>query len=120
MPDKRSVARGLLLVGGIAVAVALLAAFQMLAGGHGSLLALIPVVASLGCFGLLLGAIFVFDAPSEFRGVNRPLLRVALSAVAGLALGLLWRWSGEAIALSTLVAGALGYFGLAWARHVDF
>jgi hypothetical protein len=54
MPDKRSIVRGLLLVGGIAVAVALLAAFQMLAGGRGSLLALIPVVASLGCFGLLL------------------------------------------------------------------
>ena len=120
MPDKRSIVRGLLLVGGIAVAVAFLAAFQLLSGGHGSLLAAVPVVASLGCLGLLLGAVFAFDAPSEFRGVNRPLLRVALSSVAGLALGLLWRWSGEAIALSTMVAGALGYFGLAWARHVDF
>lgn len=116
---RRQVLRGLLLAGGVAVGVAAYAAVEVLIGGD-SLAGFLPLVASFGCFGLLLGAIFAFDAESEFKGTNRPLARVLTSTVAGLALSLLWRWPAEGVALSALVFGFLGYLGMSWAKYVDF
>jgi hypothetical protein len=113
------VVRGLLLAGGIAVAVAAYAAVDILLGGN-SPSRMVPLIASFGCFGLLLGGVFAFDAESGFNGVERPLLRVATSGVAGLALALLWRWPLEWALLSVVIAAALGYFGMSWAKYVDF
>ena len=100
----------------------LVAAYALLqvAFGSGAISGILPIVASFGCFGILLGAIFFFDAPTDFNGSNRPLARITVSALSGLALGLLWQWPAEGIALSALVAAALGYFGITWAKHVDF
>ena len=106
-------------VGAIAVLVALYA-FVQAASGSAPIAGSLPFIASFGCFGLLLGGIFVFDAPTDFNGTNRPILRIAVSIIAGLALGLLWHWPLEGIALSSLVFGALGYFGITWAKYVDF
>ena len=116
---RRQLLRGLLGAGAIAVLVALYALVQVVSGSApiaGSL----PLVASFGCFGLLLGGIFVFDAPTDFKGTDRPILRISVAVVAGLALGLLWHWPPEGVALSALVFGALGYFGITWAKYVDF
>jgi hypothetical protein len=116
---RQPLVRGLFVAGGFAVGVAAYAALQVVSGGN-SLSGLLPLVASFGCFGLLLGAIYAFDANAEFKGVSRPIPRVATSAVAGLALALLWRWPLEGALLSVLVASFLGYLGLLWARYVDF
>lgn len=116
---RRQLLNGLLGAGAIAVLVAAYAFVQLLSGSapiDGSL----PLVASFGCFGLLLGAIFLFDAPTDFGGTNRPLVRVGVSGLSGLSLSLLWHWPLEGAALSTMVSAALGYFGITWAKYVDF
>jgi hypothetical protein len=88
--------------------------------GAGSLSDLALLVARFGCFGLLLGAIFAFDANSEFKGVNRPVVRVAVGAIAGLALALLWHWPIEGVIVAVVLAAFLGYLGMSWAKYVDF
>ena len=105
--------------GAIAVLVALYA-FVQVVSGSGPIAGSLPLVASFGCFGLLLGGVFMFDAPTDFNGTNRPILRICVAVLAGLALGLLWHWSLEGVALSSLIFGALGYFGITWAKYVDF
>jgi hypothetical protein len=101
------------------VAVACYAALEVLLGGD-KVSGLLPLVASFGCFGLLLGAVFAFDGKSDFRARDRPLWRVGVSAIAGLALAVLWHWPAEGVGLSVLAASMLGYFGMFWARYVDF
>jgi drug/metabolite transporter (DMT)-like permease len=74
-------------------------------------------IASFACFGFLLGAILAFDPSPDMKSPDRPILRTLLGALAGLCLGLVWNWSAEALALSTLVSAGLGYTGMAWAKH---
>ena len=85
-------------------------------GSDGS--SLIPVVASFACVGLLFGAIFAFDSLPTDTFPDRPGIRILLSSVAGLCLGLVWSLSGEGIALSTLAFALLGYLGTAWAKYL--
>ena len=73
-------------------------------------------VASFACFGFMFGGILAFDPPPDEREEGRPLLRTVFGALAGLCLGLLWGWPFEGVALSTMVAAALGYTGLTWAK----
>jgi hypothetical protein len=117
--SRQNILRGLFLAGCVAVGVAAYAALQVLTSGS-TLSGFLPLIASFGCFGLLLGAIFAFDAPSDFAGTSRPVARVITSCVAGLALSLVWHWPMEAALLAVLTAGALGYFGMSWAKYVDF
>jgi hypothetical protein len=81
--------------------------------------ALLLWVASIACIGFLVGGVFAFDPRSEFKIASSALGRTAFGIAAGLALAALWRWPREAFALSGLVGGALGYFGMLWAKHVD-
>ena len=111
--------RGLLMVGSFGVGLAAYAVLQVVTRGP-ALIGAVPFIASFACFGLLLGAIFAFDEESELKAADRPLLRVALSVLSGLSLALIWHWPGEAIALSVLVSGVLGFFGMLWAKYVDF
>lgn len=75
---------------------------------------------SFGCFGFLLGGIYAFDPESEFKIKSSSTGRVVFGLVASLLLSFLWHWPSEAVALAALVGALLGYFGMAWARYVDF
>ena len=75
-------------------------------------------IASFACFGILFGAVLAFDPLPEEKRAGRPLWRIGLGALSGICLGLLWQWSGEGLALSSLVGGALGYAGTTWAKHI--
>lgn len=75
-------------------------------------------IASFACFGFMFGSIFAFDPLPGERAPDRPLLRIALSALAGACLALLWKWPGEGLALSAIVAGGLGYAGTTWAKYL--
>lgn len=77
-------------------------------------------VGSFGCFGFLLGGIYAFDPESEFRIKSSSTGRVFFGLIASLLLSIMWRWPGEGVALAALVGVLLGYFGMAWARYVDF
>ncbi len=79
--------------------------------------ALAQYIASFACFGFLLGAILAFDPSPEMKSSGRPILRTFLGALAGLCLGLVWNWSVEGLALSTLVSAVLGYTGMTWAKY---
>ena len=74
-------------------------------------------IASFACFGFLFGGILAFDTLPGERTQGRPVVRTAFGALAGLALGSLWAWPLESIALSTMVAAGLGYTGITWAKH---
>jgi hypothetical protein len=108
---------------GIVIAVSCAAIFAIYGvvegafSGH-ALGPLLKVSAVFACFGFLFGSILAFDAEPGERGEGRPVLRTLLSALAGLCFGLVLSFPVEGVALSVLVAAALGYFGLVWARHV--
>ncbi len=85
---------------------------------HGSQGLLVSAVASFACIGLLFGAIFAFDASPKDKHANRPGIRVLLSALAGLCIGLVWGYSVQGVALCTLVFAILGYLGTSWAKYV--
>jgi uncharacterized membrane protein len=118
MPHKRdSIRYGLLVATLCAIGFAAYGAFEgHMRGNDGP--SLFPVVASFACIGLLFGAVFAFDPLPTDRIPNRPGIRILLSSVAGLCLGLVWSWSVEGIALSTLAFAVLGYFGTAWAKYL--
>lgn len=75
---------------------------------------------SFGCFGFLLGGIYAFDPESELKIKSSSIGRIGFGLVASLLLSILWHWPSEAVALAALGGGLLGYFGMAWARYVDF
>lgn len=108
---------GIVIAVASAVAFAAFGALEGLFKGRSSP-SLGQYIASFACFGFLLGSILAFDPSPEMRSPDRPLLRTALGALAGLCLGLVWSWSTEAVALSALVAGGLGYAGMTWAKYV--
>lgn len=75
---------------------------------------------SFGCFGFLLGGIYAFDPKSDLRIESSAIGRMSFGVVASLILSALWRWPLEAVALASLIGAALGYFGMLWAKFVDF
>jgi hypothetical protein len=75
---------------------------------------------SFSCFGFLLGGIYAFDPESEFRIKSSATGRMFFGLIASLLLSIIWRWPFEGVALAALVGVLLGYFGMAWARYVDF
>ena len=79
---------------------------------------LLQSAAAFGCFGFMFGSILAFHAESGDRHKDRPALRTSLSFAAGAAFGWVLKFPAEGIALSALVAAALGYLGLKWAKHV--
>jgi len=76
------------------------------------------LIASFACFGLVFGAALAFDPLPEEKRAGRPLWRIGLGVLAGICLGVIWRWSGEVVVLSGLVGAVLGYAGIAWAKHI--
>lgn len=77
-------------------------------------------IASPCCFGFLLGGIYAFDPESEFKIRSSFIGRVSFGMKAALMLSALWHWPAEGIVLAGLVGAVLGYFGMSWAKHVDF
>jgi hypothetical protein len=75
---------------------------------------------SAGCLGFLLGGIYAFDPRSELRIESSATGRMFFGLIASVLLSIMWRWPGEGMALAALVGVLLGYFGMAWARYVDF
>lgn len=75
---------------------------------------------SFGCFGFLLGGIYAFDPESELKIKSSSTGRIVFGLVASLLLSHLWHWPSEAVALAALAGALLGYFGMAWARYVNF
>jgi hypothetical protein len=113
--------RRLLFVGLVAIAIAAYGIFEIFINGdrlHGQ----IGVIASFGCFGLLLGACYAFDEHQTTDGgvANMPLARTILGGLAGLSLGLLWHWGVPTMLISCSVSALLGNLGMAWAKYVDF
>ena len=108
---------GIIIVLVSAVVFAGLGALEGLIRGRGDP-SLSQYIATFACFGFLLGAILAFDPSPEMKSPDRPILRIALGALAGLGLGLVWSWSVEAIGLSILVSAGLGYAGMIWAKYV--
>jgi hypothetical protein len=117
--SKHTFFKGLLLVAFFGVALAAYAVFEVALNGA-PLSALLQVAASFGCFGALLGGIFAFDPQSEFKVWPSAGARASIGAIAAAAFALLWTLSAEAMALLALVGGVLGYFGMCWAKYVDF
>jgi hypothetical protein len=77
-------------------------------------------VASAGCFGFLLGGIYAFDPESDIKIKSSSIGRITFGVMASLLLSALWHWPVEGAALAGLVGAVLGYFGLAWAKYVDY
>lgn len=77
-------------------------------------------IGSFGCFGFLMGGVYAFDPESELRIKSSSIGRMFFGLIASLLLSALWRWPGEAMALAALVGILLGYFGMTWARYVQF
>lgn len=77
-------------------------------------------VGSFGCFGFLLGGIYAFDPESDIRITSSAIGRMFFGLIASLLLSVMWRWSGEGIALAAFIGVLLGYFGMAWAQYVNF
>ena len=77
-------------------------------------------VASLACFGFLLGGIYAFDPNSDLRIKASSFGRISFGIVSALLLSALWRWPTEAVALSVLLGIILGYLGMLWAKYVEF
>ena len=113
--------RRLLFVGLVAIAISAYGIFEIFINGDW-LPGQFRVIASLGCFGLLLGACHAFDNDQTTDGgvANMPLARTILGGLAGLTLALLWRWPVPGMLLSCSVSALLGNLGVAWAKYVDF
>jgi hypothetical protein len=111
--------RSILLIALFGLVTALYAAVNMIFDGM-PWASYLRAVASFACFGFLLGGIYSFDSRSDFKVANRPALRALIGCISGAAIGLLWHWSTEAIALAGLVACLLGLLGMAWAKYVQF
>ncbi|MBA5687233.1 hypothetical protein [Rugamonas apoptosis] len=77
-------------------------------------------IASLGCFGFLLGGIYAFDPQSDLKIKPSSFGRISFGIIASLLLSILWRWPFEGVLLAGLIGAVLGYFGMAWAKYVDF
>lgn len=75
---------------------------------------------SFACFGFLLGGIHAFDPESELKIRSSTIGRMSFGVVAALILSALWRWPLEGVVLASLVGAVLGYFGMMWAKFVDF
>lgn len=77
-------------------------------------------IGSFGCFGFLLGGIYAFDPESDFKIKSSAIGRMSFGLIASLLLSVLWRWPIEGVVLAALIGVLLGYFGMTWARYVDF
>lgn len=75
---------------------------------------------SFGCFGFLLGGIYAFDPESDLKIKPSAIGRVSFGVVASLILSALWRWPLEGLMLASFIGALLGYFGMIWAKFVDF
>lgn len=75
---------------------------------------------SFGCLGFLLGGIYAFDPESELRIKSSSIGRMFFGLIASLLLAALWQWPHDAIGLAALVGVVLGYFGMTWARYINF
>jgi hypothetical protein len=75
---------------------------------------------SFACLGFLLGGIYAFDPDSEMMIKPSTVGRMFFGLVASLLLSVLWHLPLEGIALAAFVGVLLGYFGMAWAKYVDF
>lgn len=87
---------------------------------NGNLSTVLPWVGSFACFGFFVGGIFAFDPTSEIKIKSSFVGRVGFGAVSALLLSAIWRWPVEGAILAILLGAILGYFGLLWAKHVDF
>ena len=115
----RTLVKGLVVVCFFAVVTAMYTLFQMAFRAE-SLSEALLWGGTLGCVGLLLGGIFAFDGKSEIKVQANAFARIAVGIVAGFGASLLWGLPGEGMLLSALVGGSLGYFGMIWAKYVDF
>ncbi len=83
-------------------------------------LEMLQIVASFGSFGILFGGIYMFDGEHLSRDNGAPIVRICIGATAGGCLATIWQWSSEAYFVSIALSSLLGYFGMTWARYVDF
>lgn len=76
---------------------------------------------SVVCFGILLAACFVFgDDDKVGRTASRQrLARTLIGCAAGAAVALIWQWPAWGGAACGLLFAVLGWYGRAWADHVD-
>jgi len=111
--------KSLLLVIGFAV-IAGVAGFFYAPWWDTSWQRLLLCIASFGCFGMLLGGIYAFDAESDLKIRVSAIGRITIGSTATLLLGLLWHWPLEFIVLASFIGAVLGYLGMSWAKYVDF
>lgn len=76
--------------------------------------------ATVACFYLLLAGIYAFDPASDLRLRSSARGRMLVGAASGVILSIIWQWPIGAAALAAVAAGALGHYGLAWAKYVHF
>lgn len=77
-------------------------------------------VASFGCLGILLGGIYAFDPESDLKIKPSSIGRITFGITASLLLSVLWHWPFEGVLLAGLVGAVVSYFGMSWAKYVDF
>lgn len=87
---------------------------------HSTLKEVLLGTGSFGCLGFLLGGIYAFDPESELRIKSSSIGRMFFGLLASLLLAALWQWPREAIGLAALAGVVLGYFGMTWARYINF
>lgn len=80
----------------------------------------VRIVVSFLCLGLLLGTIYAFDAESQMKVGERPLIRCLVGCLCGAVTGAIWQWPPQAIALATIVGAMLGLLGMMWAKFAHF
>ncbi len=88
--------------------------------GIGSWQRLLLWIASLACFGFLLGGIYAFDPQSDLKIMPSSFGRISFGIAASLLLAFLWHWPFEGALLAGLIGAVLGYFGMSWAKYIDF
>lgn len=76
-------------------------------------------VASVACFGFLLGGVYAFDPRSDLTIKPSVIGRVSFGIIASSGLSALWHWPLASMAVAALGGAVLGYFGMAWAKYVD-
>jgi len=112
-----SLKRSVLTVAGCAMGLALIAATDLLALGRSNSL---RVAGLFALFGLFMGTILVTDPVGGQTERDLPWVRTLVGLLVGALYALTLNLSAPFGVGLTLVLGLLGYFGMRWARYVEF
>jgi len=115
----KKIFKGILFACFVGLGVAFLALLQI-GFDFNSLSETFKFMISFGCLGFLLGGIYAFDSESKEQPISNTFIRIATGIFSAIVFSFMWKFNSEEVTLAVLVCGSLSYFGLSWAKHVDF